>query len=253
MKIIIIEDESLLVEELADIIRGIDTQIQIIKTLSSVQESLTYLATHDMPDLFFSDIQLPDGLSFDIFRQINLQVPVVFCTAYDQYALDAFKFNGIDYVLKPFNATEIARTLDKYHTFFQQDSLNAIDYSQLLQLVETYPQKGSGTLLIHQGETILPIKIRQVAIVALENGITYLYTFDLKRYPISYTIETLKNMLGSRFFRVNRQYLISRDAVLEVKHYFARKLLIIPTLSFEGKLLVSKARSTDFLDWLQSE
>ncbi|MEM7515237.1 MAG: LytTR family DNA-binding domain-containing protein, partial [Bacteroidota bacterium] len=110
-----------------------------------------------------------------------------------------------------------------------------------------------GTLLVHQGETIMPIKTHQVAIVSLENGITYLYTFDMKRYAVTHSIESLKNLLGNRFYRVNRQFLINRDAIQEVKHYFSRKLLIIPLIPFEEKLIVSKARSADFLDWLQSE
>lgn len=253
MKIIIIEDESLLVEELEGIITEIDSQIQITKTLGSIQESLSYFQENPLPDLFFSDIQLPDGLSFDIFRKLETSTPVVFCTAYDQYALDAFKFNGIDYILKPYNSDEIARTINKYHAFFRQKDQQSFDYRQLKQLVESFPQKASGTLLVHQGETIMPIKTHQVAIVALENGITYLYTFDKKRYAVTHSIESLKNLMGNRFYRVNRQFLINRDAIQEAKHYFSRKLLIIPLISFEEKLIVSKARSADFLDWLQSE
>ncbi|MEM7513040.1 MAG: response regulator, partial [Bacteroidota bacterium] len=164
MKIIIIEDESLLVEELEGIIKGIDSQIQIVKTLGSIKESLSYLHENPLPDLFFSDIQLPDGLSFDIFRQLELNIPVVFCTAYDQYALDAFKFNGIDYILKPYNSDEISRTINKYHTFFRQKNQQSFDYKQLKQLVDSFPQKAGGTLLVHQGETIMPIKTHQVAI-----------------------------------------------------------------------------------------
>ena len=124
MKIIIIEDESLLVEELEGIITEIDSQLQVIKTLGSIQESLSYFQENPLPDLFFSDIQLPAGLRFDIFRQLETSTPVVFCTAYDQYALDAFKFNGIDYILKPYNSDEIARTINKYQ-------LHLIHYSNI--------------------------------------------------------------------------------------------------------------------------
>jgi len=252
MKIVIIEDEALMAQDLAEILLQQPGQPEVMKILSSVAESVSYLRATDPPDLIFSDIQLGDGLSFDIFRQVKTDCPVIFCTAYNEFALDAFRNNGIDYVLKPFNRNTIREALDKYHVLRENFTRHSGNYAGLL----SHPgwpdsQRKNGSLLINWKDKIIPVKIRDIALFTIDYKMTQLVTFDNQKYYINQTLEELEQTCGPTFFRANRQYLVNKEAIQEALQYFARKLVL--KLKIDGKhdVVISKNRVPEFLEWLK--
>lgn len=247
MKVFIIEDEPLLAESLRDELLAADTEVQIVAMTGGIRETLDVVHKQGLPDLFFSDIELSDGLSFEIFHRLNSGTPVIFCTAYNHYALDAFRANGIDYILKPFGTDDIKRTLRKYKSLSGNSSPNRV-FQQLIQKLQSRPT----SLLVHRGESIIPLPINDIAMAVLQNEIVYVHTFGGKKYALTQNLEEIGQLVGGDLFRVNRQTLIHRKAVGQVSRYFARKLLIHPTIPYSNKLLVSKANTGAFLQWLEN-
>lgn len=250
MKVVIIEDERLMADALKEGIEQVDKDIEVVQCLDTVEAAITYFEAHELPDLFFSDIQLPDGLSFEIFQQLQTNVPIIFCTAYDEYALEAFKVNGIDYLLKPFDQATLQKTLDKYKNLTQK-TIPIFDSEQLLTYFGLHNTTQNSSLLVFSGEKIIPIKKNHVALSYKKDGITYLYTFDQKKYVVEQNLEELEQSLGDHFFRANRQFLVHREAVKEVLRYFARKLILELHFKFEEQIVISKAKSASFLEWLK--
>ncbi|BDC98537.1 LytTR family DNA-binding domain-containing protein [Persicobacter psychrovividus] len=249
MNIIIIEDEALIAEELQEQINNYDESIKVLAVLKSVEEARSYLQKHPQPDLFFSDIQLPDGLSFEIFKTVETSCPVIFCTAYDDYALEAFKANGVDYILKPFDEEDIFQTLDKYqqltsngHTTLYQKQQQAIE--QVLTPTQM------SHFLIEKGDQIIPVKVDDVVLVHYQEGVSFLYTDKGTRYPYPRALDGIMERLGGEFYRLNRQAIIQRKGISKVSKYFGRKLLVQPTVECSEQLLVSKAGASAFLEWL---
>lgn len=253
MKVVIIEDELLLSEALKEEILMVDNSIEVVAQLSSIKESIAYLASNPLPDLFFADIELSDGVSFEIFKHIENTVPIIFCTAYNQYALDAFQVYGIDYILKPFDSKAIESAIGKYKSLAKFQAATTPDYQAIAKLLSSVNEEQNNSLLIHQGDKIIPFPVEQIALGQLENGLVYIYDFDKKRYAINYSMDKLAHLLGKQFYRVNRQYLINRKAVKHASQYFARKLLVQPTFEFKEQLIVSKAKATAFLHWLENQ
>lgn len=250
MKVVIIEDEPLMADDLKDTLRLADPGIVVAAILPSVKQAMEYFPAHEAPDIIFSDIQLGDGLSFEIFGSLNIAAPVIFCTAYDEYALDAFKANGIDYVLKPFTVKAIGDTLKKYH--FLQHSLSTSDnqHDKLLSLLGKELSRDNTTILVYQREKIIPLAVKDIAVCSVAGEVTRVHCFDQQTYIVSYTLDELENTCGKNFFRANRQHLINACAVREAAHYAGRKLLVSLNISFQGPIIVSKARGPLFLEWL---
>lgn len=249
MKIVIIEDEKLTAEDLAETIEKVEPQARITAVLHSVKEGIAYFSRNEQPDLIFSDIQLGDGLSFEIFETVPFSVPVIFCTAYDEYALNAFKANGIDYILKPFTKKTIADALARYEglkSSFSNTSYNAV--SGMLRNRDSQ----DASVLVYIKDKILPIKIIDIALFYIENEITHLVTFDQKTYTINKTLEELGSVTGTGFYRASRQYLVNRKAIRDASQHFHRKLLINLTIPFTPNepITVSKVKATGFLSWL---
>ncbi len=180
MTIVIIEDEKLTADDLAETIVKADPKAQILASLSSVKEAIAWFRDNEKPDLIFSDIQLGDGLSFEIFKSISSTIPVIFCTAYDEYALNAFKVNGIDYILKPFTLATIVDALAKYNELKNNFSRKILQYEQILQLFEDKKKQKKGSVLVYYKDKILPVRTDDIALFYIENEITYLITFDQK-------------------------------------------------------------------------
>lgn len=249
MEITIIEDEKHTAEDLAETIIEIDSTINIVAILGSVEEAIMYFKKNGKPDLIFSDIQLGDGLSFEIFNAIPISTPVIFCTAYDEYALNAFKANGIDYVLKPFTKKTIANTLFKYKEL-KKSLLQAENYERILGLFKSNESQKQASVLVYIKDKILPLKISEIAVFYVENKITHLITFNQKTYAINKTLEELESLTGSSFYRANRQYLVNREAILEASQYFARKLALNLSIPFNERITISKEKAPEFLNWL---
>jgi DNA-binding LytR/AlgR family response regulator len=252
MNIVIIEDEKITAEELANTIKSIEPDITIEAILDSVQTAVAYFAMHKEPNLIFSDVQLGDGLSFEIFSSCKISAPIIFCTAYDEYALNAFKTNGIDYILKPSNSKTIATALAKYRNFRKTFSDNEQQYKTILDALTRRESTPNTSILVLHKDKIVPVWIDEIALFYIENEITYLTTFNSKTYTINKNLEELERTSGKSFFRVNRQCLINRKSIKEASHYFSQKLSITISVPFKGKIMVSKEKAPLFLRWLES-
>ncbi|ALO14089.1 Transcriptional regulatory protein YpdB [Salinivirga cyanobacteriivorans] len=252
MRIIIIEDEALMAEELETLILEYNSNYSIEAKLATIDEAVEYLQNNPMPDLFFSDIQLPDGLSFEIFQEIKCNVPIVFCTAYDEYALEAFKVNGIDYILKPFDSKIISDTLEKVNKILNKPTFKQGDFESLLSaFLDNKDLITKKNILIFKGERIIPIDTNEIALAYLDSGVTYIYTFDSEKFAAEQTLDKLESSLGVDFYRINRQFLVRRNAIEHVSKYFARKLLVATKIDVSEQIIVSKAKASSFLKWLQ--
>lgn len=255
MTIVIIEDERLTANDLAETIQQIDSSITIQAKLLSVKEAIQYFGDNEVPDLIFSDIQLGDGLSFEIFKATKLNIPVIFCTAYDEYALTAFSANGIDYLLKPFTQASVRAALEKFHRLTQasQKDSEALQYERILKLFEGRNAEASATLLVHFKEKILPIKLEQAAVFYLEENLVHMITFDRKVYFPGKNLEELEKMAGRKFYRANRQSLVNRDAIIDVSNHLGRKLWVNVSVPLKESITVSRDKASHFLRWLSGE
>jgi two-component system response regulator LytT len=251
MHIVIIEDERIVAEDLEKSLTQLIKEPVDIVQLRSVKESVAYFKSAPAPDMIFSDIQLGDGLSFEIFIAVPLAVPVIFCTAYDEYALDAFKANGIDYILKPFTTQTLERALNKYDQLKQLFSVNEVQsYSNLMQLLAGRETSKTSSILVYYQDKIMPVKLDDIALFHLENDVTHLLTFSGKTYYPNKNLDELERLTGDYFFRANRQFLVCRKAIIDVSSFFSRKLSLNLSVSFNERVTVSKGKASTFLEWL---
>lgn len=255
MKIAIIEDEPKIAESLKLILMEIDPSISVMKILSSVKSSVEWLRVNQSScDLLFMDINLTDGLSFEIFNQIESNTPIVFLTAYDQYALDAFKVNGVDYILKPFDKTKIKQSLKKFKSLTQTGSnpLNAESLQHLLEVVasKTITNKRKSYLVYHQ-DKLIPLAVDDISWFYKSNQVTYACTISNKKYVIDDALDKIQNEVSSvNFYRANRQFIVSKNAIENISIYFNGRLIVNILPKPDEKIIVSKAKATDFKNWL---
>lgn len=251
MKVVLIEDELLVAEDLASNLKEIQPGIEIVKILGSVKEAVVYFSNNPQPDLIFSDIQLGDGLSFEIAKAITIKVPVIFCTAFDEYALDAFRANGIEYILKPFSRVSLENVLTKFHNMQKVMAGNiTARYEAAMQTIAAINNTSTTTIMIRYRERLLPFTLEKIAFFCLENEITYMYTLSGKNYAMAESLEELENRTGQVFFRVNRQYLVNRNAILDATDHFPRKLKINLTIPNANEIIVSREKKGKLLAWL---
>lgn len=254
MKIVIIEDEFLTAEDLKDVILQAYPNAEIEAILYSVSEAVKYFQNNSLPQLIFSDIQLGDGLSFEIYDKLELKVPIIFCTAYDEYAIEAFNTNGIHYVLKPFDLQKIREAIDKFINLqvsfatWHKSLENAFESLQNAQ----QQNKKTTSLLVYYQNKVIPIKLNDVALFYIKNDATLMYTFDLKTYVVNKTLDEIQQFDTDLFYRANRQFIINKNAVKEVEHQLARKVSIELNLPFSESITISKEKITSFFEWLTS-
>ena len=252
MNIVIIEDEKITADELVGTITSVESDAKIVAILGSVKTAVSYFQNNAMPDLIFSDVQLGDGLSFEIFKASKISAPVIFCTAYDEYALKAFKTNGIDYILKPSTAQTVADALAKYRSLRQTFSDGKDQYKAVIEALINREAPKSTSILVYQKDKILPLKLEIIALFYIADEVTHLLTFDAKTYSVNKNMEQLEQLSGNDFFRVNRQYLVNRKAVIDASRYFLRKLSVNISVPYnKEKILVSKEKIPQFLAWLE--
>jgi two-component system, LytTR family, response regulator LytT len=252
MKIVIIEDEKLTAKDLARTILAVDEEIEISKTLHSVEEAKEYFDHKPEVDLIFSDIQLGDGLSFDIFEHSTISAPIVFCTAYNEYALRAFSTVGLDYILKPFSKQSVAASLEKYQKLKEHMSAKVESKPEILNLLKAqlFPQKKIGSIIVQKGDKIIPIEAEQIALLYIENESVYARLFDGSSLNINQKLDKLEEQLSPQFFRANRQILVNRKAVKNASHHFNRKIEVHLEIPFSEQILIGKLKITAFLEWL---
>lgn len=251
MKVVILEDEFYTAEDLKRTLSLIDASIEVIAVLQSVKEAKAFFSNTNEFDLIFSDIQLGDGVSFEVFKQFEITVPIVFITAYNDYAMQAFNANGVDYILKPFGINEIKNTLEKVKKIqsastFSDEKLFAV----INELNKTRTNEVFKVLVYHK-EKIIPIPIHEIALFYIDEKVLRLVDNKSNHFMINYKMEELEKIGGNQFYRANRQYLINRSFIKEVNTYTNRKQKVILTINFNQEILISKEKTTSFLDWIK--
>jgi two-component system response regulator LytT len=247
MNVVIIEDEPLAAQALAALLTRLRPAARILASLGSVEEAVEWLREQPAPDLLFCDIHLSDGNSFEIFRQVAVAAPVVFTTAYDAYAIQAFQVNSVDYLLKPLQAAEVERALQKYEALRPAVLPAAVENVQ--RLVRTTPRS---RFLVKSGQALKAVPVDQVAYFLAEEGVVFLVTHLGKRFIIPDTLDQLEGQLDvQNFFRINRQFILSIAAVQEIRPYFKGRLVlqVAPPVAEEA-LVVSAGRAPAFKHWL---
>ena len=247
LKIVIVEDEKPAAQRLFKLIKQVEPDAELIMHLESVKDSVKWFSENDFPELIFMDIELADGSSFNIFKEIKIKAPIIFTTAFNQYAIDAFQVNSIDYLLKPIKKEDLEKSLLKFHSL--QAKKDTLDYAMLLKnLVTKDYQK---RIVVRYSDVIKTVEIENIAYFYTEEKYTYLYTFDSQRYPIDYTLDQLDRMIDPKnYFRINRQVIVNFKAIEKMIAYSKARVKIIlkPLPSFET--IVSTERSPYFKDWL---
>ena len=253
MKIVIVEDELAASENLTYILKNLNPNIEVLTVLDSVRSSVEYFAAPNEAELVFMDIHLADGLSFEIFDQVQINKPVIFTTAYDQYSLKAFKVNSIDYLLKPVDEDELAKALNQFKVQSQIESPPNVQMEGLLNLIKANSETYKTTYLVSLRDQLIPIKTASLAYLYIDTGIVIGITKDNQRYSFDKKLEDLESELDpSYFYRVNRQFIVHKDAIANIKYYFNGKLILNVSPVFKEQIVVSKAKSTAFKKWINS-
>ena len=243
MKVVIIEDEELAQEELERLLNKRFPTSEIIGKFTTVKESVDWLA-RNAADLIFLDIHLADGNGFEIFEQTDVHAPVIFTTAYDQYAIQAFKVNGIGYLLKPIVESDLVAAVEKFNSF-NRNNINA-----LLESLRS-PKAFKSRLTVTKGDRIEFLQIDDIAYFYSEDRLTFAMTKDGKRCVVDYTIESLVSQLDpQKFFRITRGVVISINSIKDIYRHFNGRLRMTLSPDFHEKLFVSRARASEFLKWL---
>lgn len=252
MNILLLEDEEPAAKRLQKMLKEIVPGAVIPESIVSVSSAITWLRQNDAPDLIISDIQLADGLSFDIFREVKTLCPVIFTTAYDQYAIDAFKVNSIDYLLKPVKKEELMAAIEKYKLLSQQKGADRPDIGKLMEaMVAGAQSKYKKRFVVKYGEHLKTIGIEEVAYFYTEDKINFLTTKEGRRYTVDFNLDTLESLLDPHvFFRINRQYLIGIHSIVEMFTYSKSRVLVKLNPPAKHETIVSTERSGDFKLWL---
>ena len=248
MKAVIIEDESLAAQALQKLIGEVSPETEIIAMLESIEDSVDWLATHPMPDVLFMDIHLADGSSFAIFEQVEVTCPIIFTTAYDEYALKAFEVNSIDFLLKPINKEDLQRALNKYKVF-----TTPVDNKEHIEALMTQlggKKKYKSCFLIPERDKLIPLATNNIACIYIDLKTVKAISMDKHVFYMSQTLDDLMNQLDPEvFFRANRQFIVSRGAIKDISIWFGNKLSLNLVVDVPEKIIVSKARVGEFKNW----
>ena len=251
MKALIIEDEKAAVRNLQALLAEVAPDMEVLAVLDSITETIDYFSSHPVPDLIFLDIHLADGSAFEIFGHVDISCPIIFTTAYDEYALKAFKVNSIDYLLKPIAAEDLGKALDKLK-HLQSEAPHAVssNYSDLVRALRKEENYKTHFLIPMKGDKLLPVSADSILFFHIDEGLVKAVLTDGKSYLFPQTLDELSDCLNPvQFFRVNRQYLISRKSVMDIDLWFNGRLSVNLKVPVADKILVSKARVPEFKEW----
>jgi DNA-binding LytR/AlgR family response regulator len=250
MKVLIVEDELPAAEKLERYLLKYDPSSKVIATVDSVAKSVEWLAVNqDTVDLIFMDIQLLDGLSFQIFQKVNVRKPVIFTTAFNEFALDAFKVNSIDYLLKPITFTDLSASLKKLESLREQ--LQPEQSERIQQAFSSLKTKEyKNRFMVKLGEHIRSITTDQIALFYADGRDVYLVTNQPRKFIVDYTLESLENILDPKiFFRLNRTFILNINSIKDVLVYSNSRLKIMLIQEFEKEIIVSREKVGEFKDW----
>lgn len=250
MKVLIVEDESMAAKRLVTLLEKIDPKVQVLAKLDSVKRAVAWLSENEA-DLLFFDIQLADGLSFEILEQVNVTAPIVFTTAFDEYAIQAFKLNSVDYLLKPIDPEELENALTKFKKHFADKEAPSMNMALIEKAMKMMTKKYKERFVVKIGEHIRTLAVAETAYFYSQEKATYLQTNEKNRFIIDYTLEQVEQLIDpEKFFRINRKYLISLEAVKDIIAYSNSRLRLILNHSDEMDAIVSRDKVQEFRKWL---
>ncbi|MCF8235940.1 MAG: LytTR family DNA-binding domain-containing protein [Bacteroidales bacterium] len=254
MKVVIIEDEYAAAKNLTAILQDINPGIEIQAILESVEEAVGWFSVDKTPDLAFFDIQLADDSAFNIFNKVKINCPIIFTTAYNQYAVKAFKVNSIDYILKPVNREAVRFALNKFLNL--KNSISSMNEKKIINMLSDLKSESKKsfkkTFLVHYKDRMIPVDVNVFAYFFIDYGIVYGMTYEKKKYVIDQKLELLQEQLDPEsFFRANRQYIVSRKAIKDVGKYFSGKFSLNVRPESPDKIIISKARAPEIKKWLE--
>ena len=251
MKILIIEDEPLAAERLSSLVIQLKPDAQIITILDSVKRSIAWLQSNPKPDLVFMDIQLADGLSFEIFDQVEIKSPIIFTTAYNEYALKAFKVNSIDYILKPIDAAELKVAFDKHKNLTSTTPSSEKMMESISHAMQMLTKKYKERFLVKVGEHLKTIETTDILFFYSLEKTTFAQTIDRRKHILDFTIDQLESLVNANsFFRINRKYLISFDSIQDIISYTNSRFKLILKSSDDSDIIVARERVQEFKEWL---
>lgn len=249
MKTIIIEDEVFAADALENMLLKIRPQAEVLAKLESIEESVEWFQKNEFPDLVLCDIHLSDGNSFEIFKQVEVKSPVIFTTAYNEYAIEAFKVNSVDYLLKPIKKEDLEQAIQKYEGL-KQNSLSR-ELQNIQNLISNSASSKKSRFMVKSGQVIKTIPSEEVAYFLAEEGVVLLVNFEGSRFVINYTLDQLEQQLDEKmFFRANRQIMVNIHAVKEVNPYFKGRLHLVLEPGVAGEQIISSSKASSFKQWL---
>lgn len=255
MKVVIIEDEKPAAEKLEKMLREYDPNTEVLAVLGSVEQSVRWISEASVdPDIYFLDIELADGISFDIFEHIEINKPVIFVTAYNDYAIQAFRLNSIDYLLKPLNYKDLYRSLEKIKSFRENLPANKerLQYDELSRVLLQMNKNYKNRFLVKVGDHLKSVKTENIQLFYAEGRTVYLITSKQNKYIIDYTLEELiKHLNPELFFRPNRSFIININAISDVVVYSNSRLLIELHQPFEKEIIVSRDKVAQLKTWFE--
>lgn len=251
MRAVIIEDEKIAADSLKNLICQLDENIEVVAMLQTVEDSVEWLDNNKHPDILFVDIHLADGSSFSIFEKTDVKCPIVFTTAYDEYALKAFEVNSIDYLLKPINKDDLQRALNKYNNLKGEES--EFNYKSFASRFLESTEKANNYkeyFLVPERDKLIPLAAKDIAYIYIDLKLIKAVSHSGKVYYLNQNLDEMMNQLNPKmFFRANRQYIVAHDAIKDISIWFGNKISLNLTIPTEEKIIVSKARVSEFKNW----
>ena len=249
MRTLIIEDEKAALRNLKAAMQEVDTDFDIVGETDSVTDTLEWFASHSMPELVFMDIHLADGSAFGIFEQVDITCPIIFTTAYDEYALQAFRVNSIAYLLKPISSSDLQKAIDKLK-MLEGAVQPTIDFQAVMHALKREESYKTHFLVPVKGDRFVPVSVEQISYFYIDGGAVKAVTQSAEMFDFQQTLDELAEQLNPRqFFRANRQYIIAHKAIMGVSLWFGGRMVLQLTPPTEEKVIISKARVSAFKDW----
>lgn len=249
MKVLLLEDETLAAERLQNLLAGIDASFIFVGHLKSIEAAVQWLTKNPHPDLIFADIRLLDGLCFEVFQQVPVTTPVIFTTAYDQYAMKAFEVNSVDYLLKPVQEDKLRKALSKVN--LKPAGTPAVDYAEIIRQLQAAQKQYKSRFMVRVGQKILAVPVEKIAYFYSEKKLSFLVTRDQKRYPIDQPLDELTEVLDPHiFFRANRQFIVTFASIAEIYTYFKGRIKLQLTPAAPEEVIISSERSPEFKKWI---
>ena len=252
MNILLIEDEALAAEKIKNTLSEVNSSANILDTLVSVEDSISWLQNNPMPDMIISDIHLADGICFNIFSEVKVTCPIIFATAYDKYAIQAFEVNSIDYLLKPVTQERLQQAVDKYMQLTETKDTDRVDlFSEFKELLAEKKRDYKTRFLCKIGNKIKSVSVDKISYFYTENKMTFILDQDKTRYPVNNTLDEIENLIDpNHFFRLNRQFITSYDSISEIHPHFKGRVKVKLNPKNEGDIIVSTERTPLFKSWL---